>query len=1071
VQIKKLGKKFPPIAWRDQKLRELREKNRALSARAARSSGSAPWAVPPLEVGQDLLRRSGLFDEAWYRRQLDDDLPAGTDLIEHYLTTGADLGFSAHPAFVSDWYLREARGLSSHASRNNVGSAALLHYLTIGAGRGLSPHPMFDAAWYAEVVPKSGSHPGGPMGHFLAGPVLPQETPGLEGSSPGRTTRWRDPQEFRAAAQAVAEVLLDSRGYLHLERDRPDFDVVAEQTLKDELRAQTDLPEPPALVSIVIPTKDRSATLVAAVDSVLAQTYARWQLVVVDDGGSDDTEQALGTRLQDERISYLRHAESRGVAGARNTGLEHAVGDYVTYLDSDNTWRPDYVELMVRFMRRDGHRVAYAMSALVEQGGAGRVLYRGMPYSKAALEERNYIDCIVLMHERSVLEAVGVFDESLRRNVDWELFIRMAQLCEFGFLPIIATEYDVWEERTQRITTDEPMSYRYVVRQRALVDWAVVRSAAAERIEELVSVVIVATGTAERVLEAVTSVRASARGPVEVVLVDSRLSDSEAVMLQFGVRDAADTQIIRLTQVLPLELARNVGATRTRGSTLVFLPEQAWCEAGWDLPLVQALQDYAAVQPVILTSGGAVWSAGVAFLSSGRSVLPFRGFSGDAPEVRGLRTVDGASALCLAVRAESFADVEGFDPLFVGHFSGSELSIRLSEHTGLPAACTGGSVVALRTDLPNPTKAASLMAARGNDRRMQRLWEGRPSTLQDRLGEQGYAVEGFLRARNTEIDPTPLLIHQRPQRPLRWAIKIGPPNVARRTNWGDWHFAVALRESLERLGHEVSIDCKEEWYRSSAYLDDVVLVLRGVSIYEVNPGHTNISWVISHPERVTAAEMSDYDLVFGASPRWCERIAGKLAAPAEVLLQCTDQHRFHPVEPDRRRAHPVLAVANARSMRPSVGAALEAGVVPAVYGLRWGGLLPEGAWLGEYIPNDELAAVYAAAGVVLNDHWDDMRSEGLLSNRLFDLVACNARVISDDLPEIHDVFGDVVLTFTSAQDIPDLVATHLHESPQRRARREAMGEQVRREHTFDARARMLTDRVAQLRTPELAPAK
>jgi hypothetical protein len=344
------------------------------------------------------------------------------------------------------------------------------------------------------------------------------------------------------------------------------------------------------------------------------------------------------------------------------------------------------------------------------------------------------------------------------------------------------------------------------------------------------------------------------------------------------------------------------------------------------------------------------------------------------------------------------------------------------------------------------------------------------------VGHDGYAVVGFQRHSNTQLDPMPLLVRARPERPLRWAIKIGAPTVERRTNWGDWHFALALRDSLERLGHEVTIDCYDEWYRPTAYLDDVVLVLRGVSIYEVNPGHTNVSWVISHPERVSAAEMLDYDAVFGASRRWCERISPKLREPAEVLLQCTDHRRFFPVAPDRRRAHAVLAVANARGAkpfvaRPAVAAALEVGIVPSVYGVRWDGLLPEGAWKGEYLPNDQLPAVYAAAGVVLNDHWDDMRDEGLLSNRLFDLTACNARVISDDLPEIRNVFGDAVLTYTTPQEIPDLVTLHLEETPERCAAREQLGRHVREAHTFDARAATLSERVLQTRAVMLERAK
>ena len=87
----------------------------------------------------------------------------------------------------------------------------------------------------------------------------------------------------------------------------------------------------------------------------------------------------------------------------------------------------------------------------------------------------------------------------------------------------------------------------------------------------------------------------------------------------------------------------------------------------------------------------------------------------------------------------------------------------------------------------------------------------------------------------------------------------------------------------------------------------------------------------------------------------------------------------------------------------------------------------------------------------------------MLSNRLFDLTACNARVISDYLPEIADVFGDVVLTYQQPDEIPDLLRLHQSESEDRRQAREALGERVRREHTFDARAEILAARVATLR--------
>ena len=1054
--IKKLARKLPFISWRDAKLRELRDRNLQLKDQIGTPRGTAVarWSAPSEDEARHLIEASGLFDRAWYLDQVERD-PVSSDPVLDFLWAGQAEGLSPHPAFMPASYVErvEERKMTPMAQ---IRPAPVLHYLTAGAARGLSPHPAFDAEEYLTRHPDSADVVGGPLAHFLHDPAgLPDGV-------------GRDRDAFLRAAVAAEHTIRATRGYSHLQRDVLEFDTAAEAEVKAELR-ETALPEPLPVVSVIVPTKNRAAILGATLDSVLAQTYPAWELIVVDDGSTDSTSDLLAT-YDDSRVAVLRHPNSQGVAAARNTGLKAATGTYIAYLDSDNTWFPDFLELMVRFIVRDGHRAAYAMSALVEEGGEGRALFRGMPFDKEALRERNYIDCIVLVHERSLVEEVGMFDVSLRRNVDWDLFIRLADACDFGYVPFIGTQYDVWETRNDRITTDEPMGYRYVVRQRSLIDWNAQREALDDRVEDLLSVVLVVARNVAKAVESVQRAVATATGPIEVVVVDSRLSEPQSVQLQCAVDDMPAVRFRRLTTALPLEVSRNVGAAMSTGSTLAFLLEGSWCEANWDAPLRAALRDYSVAQPVTLTDGGAVWSAGVEFQENGRPVLPYRGFAGDAPEVGGIREREGVTAACMAVSAADFVDAEGFDPLFDHHYSGSELSVRISRTTGLRAVSVGDSQISLAQMPPSPTVATSLRRARQNDVRLREVRGTGPSGLPSTLEQDGYGMVGFLRAKNTQVEPVPLLIHQRRERPLRWALKIGCPTVARRNNWGDWHFARALKDSLESCGHEVTIDCKDEWYRSSSYLDDVVVVLRGVWVYEVNPAHTNVAWVISHPERVTADEMADYDLAFGASARWCSRIEPKLRRPVETLLQCTDQQRFHPVEPDRRRAHRVLTVANARGMRPSVAAALDAGIVPSVYGLRWGGLVPEGAWQGPYIPNEELAAVYAAAGVVLNDHWDDMREEGLLSNRLFDLVASDARVISDDLPEIQQVFDDVVLTYTSSADMPGLVHQHLTESPERRDARQAMGRRIRKHHTFDARARTLSDRVAQWRAATVARA-
>ncbi|GAA1149605.1 glycosyltransferase [Ornithinicoccus hortensis] len=1104
MRIKNVMRRLPPIAWRDAKLEERRRETQDLRARLERSREKAEkaaqqrdrlkdrekareearaaeraerarqrerspkgWTPGVVADPEALVSGSGLFDPQWYLEQVGEPLPAGTDPLSHYLEVGQVAGLSPHPVFDVDSYVQLLAERRMVASSQNAPEGALLHYLTVGAARGVSGHPVVDTEEYLAAHPDAAEHPGSVLGHLVARAGTGEDPDPADADLPV----WDRPDHFVAVSRQAARTLAGARGYLHLERDRAEWDAAAEAELKARLRADAPLPDPPAVVSVVIPTRDRAAMIGAALDSVLAQTYPHWQLVVVDDGSTDGTGEVLAGYATDDRIEVVRHEQGRGVAAARNAGLARATGHYVAYLDSDNTWAPDFLELVVRAMHHEGHRVAYAMSALVEEGGRERRLYRGMPFHRAALEERNYIDCIVLVHERSLLEETGGFDESLRRNVDWDLFIRLARVTDFGFVPFLATSYDVWETRNERITSDEPVGYRWVVRQRTLVDWADLAERLAERDPDLLSVVLVATEEPETVGTGVARLVETALGPVEVVVVDSRLSAADHLRLQFALAGVDGVQIERLTQPLPLETASNVGLAASRGGTVAFLPESVWTEPGWDAPLLEALDRHTVVQPLVLNSGGAVWSAGAAFLAGGHSVLPYHGFAGDAPEVRQERAVTAVTALGLVARAADLVRVEGFNPLQTRHYAGTELSLRLTAGGG-SAACVPASRLALRRD-PTRHQGGTLVAGRDNRRRVRELWTAQDRRPDEGAGLGGYRLVGLQRAPATGVDGVPLVVHDRPERPLRWAIKIGPPGVERRTNWGDWHFAESMRDALERAGHEATVDCKDAWHRPTAHLDDVVLQLRGVAPYGTTPGQLNVAWVISHPERVSPAEMSDYDLVFGASPRWCRRTSDKLGRPVEVLLQCTDQHRFHPVPPDRRRAHPVLVVANGRPLRPNasdgeagrpvVTAALQAGIVPSVYGLRWDDLLPEGAWKGEYLPNHELPGAYAAAGVVLNDHWGDMRDHGILSNRLFDLAACDARVVSDYLPEVAEVFGDVVHTYRTPEELAALVSASLHESPEAREARQELGRRVREEHTFDARAATLTDAVAQLR--------
>jgi O-antigen biosynthesis protein len=106
------------------------------------------------------------------------------------------------------------------------------------------------------------------------------------------------------------------------------------------------------LISIVMPAFNRQDVIGAAIDSVLAQTYTNWELLIVDDASSDETRSVIES-YEDARIHNIFLAENGGCSRARNTGLDAARGEIIAYLDSDNEWDPDFLNVMVRAFQVD----------------------------------------------------------------------------------------------------------------------------------------------------------------------------------------------------------------------------------------------------------------------------------------------------------------------------------------------------------------------------------------------------------------------------------------------------------------------------------------------------------------------------------------------------------------------------------------------------------------------------------------------------------------------------------------------------------------------------------------------
>lgn len=218
--------------------------------------------------------------------------------------------------------------------------------------------------------------------------------------------------------------------------------------------AQADVPES-VLVSVVTPTHNRSSLLPRAIASVSAQSYTRWQHVVVDDGSSDPTPEVLA-KFDDERLVTLRTDGVRECA-ARNRGLAAATGEIIVYLDDDNVLHPDWCKAVVwAFTQRPDIDVLYGARIIDDVrratgAGSGALPWLHFePFDHDALTRNNFADMGVIAHRAGLREAT--FDESLRRYGDWDLLWRLTRDRAPLELPVVACYYST--EAEGRMTRD-----------------------------------------------------------------------------------------------------------------------------------------------------------------------------------------------------------------------------------------------------------------------------------------------------------------------------------------------------------------------------------------------------------------------------------------------------------------------------------------------------------------------------------------------------------------------------------------------------------------------------------------
>ena len=196
---------------------------------------------------------------------------------------------------------------------------------------------------------------------------------------------------------------------------------------------------PTPLVSVVIPTHNRAKLVRRAISSVLGQTYDDFELIVVDDASSDDTEKAVAS-LGDERIRYIRHETNRHASASRNTGIAHSRGKYIAFLDDDDEWLPRKLSEQVDLIESLPHSVGM-IYCWMDVYRDGKLEHRRRPELRGAifghvLDSQRIGNSSTLVVRRQLIDQVGGFDESIPRGNDGDFIRRVCLEYQVDFVPI-----------------------------------------------------------------------------------------------------------------------------------------------------------------------------------------------------------------------------------------------------------------------------------------------------------------------------------------------------------------------------------------------------------------------------------------------------------------------------------------------------------------------------------------------------------------------------------------------------------------------------------------------------------
>jgi len=181
------------------------------------------------------------------------------------------------------------------------------------------------------------------------------------------------------------------------------------------------------MVSIVMPSYNTGRFIKETIESVLAQTYTYWELLIVDDCSTDHTDEIVAPYLTDKRIHYMKNDTNCGAAVSRNRALREAKGRWIAFLDSDDLWEPDKLQKQISFMKENGYHFSYTNYIEINEDSItnGKSVTGPKKITKSGMYRYCWMGCLTVMYDADTVGLIQI--EDIKKNNDYAMWLKVCQ--------------------------------------------------------------------------------------------------------------------------------------------------------------------------------------------------------------------------------------------------------------------------------------------------------------------------------------------------------------------------------------------------------------------------------------------------------------------------------------------------------------------------------------------------------------------------------------------------------------------------------------------------------------------